>query len=156
MPVMGNRIRQYREQRGWSREELAARIPCHANTIVKLEAEERQLTESWLRKLGPALGVPFYALLDGAPEAPANDAEMDSDLLRLAIRETRLIDGVLPEPMSDEEFALAVSEFYRQAPDYQDRQSALVAKMTGDILSMRLRQEREPQRNSPSRRRATK
>ena len=56
---MNNRIRELREARGLSARRLAAMLepPTSGQQLRRLEDGERQLTESWLRRISAALGV---------------------------------------------------------------------------------------------------
>lgn len=68
---MSNFIRAFRKDRGWTMEELAARVrpPTSAPTISKLEKGQIELTESWMRKLASAFECHWQDLLEGGPEA---------------------------------------------------------------------------------------
>lgn len=61
-----NRIRELREQRGWSADELAER--CRPKTsgaqIRRLEVGARRLTEDWMRRIADALAVNPADLLE--------------------------------------------------------------------------------------------
>jgi transcriptional regulator with XRE-family HTH domain len=67
MTIPANRIRELRERRGWTQEELAAQVggprPPHFTTIEKLENRKRRLSWEWLEKIAGALGVPPADLL---------------------------------------------------------------------------------------------
>jgi transcriptional regulator with XRE-family HTH domain len=68
MTIPANRIRELRERRGWTLQELAAHVPGqrppHFTTIEKLENRKRRLSLDWLERIGTALGVPGADLLD--------------------------------------------------------------------------------------------
>lgn len=55
MKKLKNLIREMREERGLSRNQLAAKVGCHPNQIVKLERSERRLTDKWIYRLARAL-----------------------------------------------------------------------------------------------------
>ena len=60
-----NRIKELREARGWTMQELADRVvpTTTAPTINKIEKEQRGLTEKWMRRLALALGCAPAELL---------------------------------------------------------------------------------------------
>lgn len=62
---MQNNIRQLRKERGWSLQELAARIEGapHYTTVQKLERNVRGLNTEWMGKLAKAFGVSPEALI---------------------------------------------------------------------------------------------
>lgn len=60
-----NRIKELREQRGWSLVETARRAETTDATISRLETGERQLTEKWLRVLAQVFGVHPAEILGG-------------------------------------------------------------------------------------------
>ena len=57
MDGYANRIREEREKKGWSQSELAERCNTTNQQISRLEAGQRELTLSWMERLGRALGV---------------------------------------------------------------------------------------------------
>ncbi|MCW5698770.1 MAG: helix-turn-helix transcriptional regulator [Rhodospirillales bacterium] len=61
-----NRIRELREGRGWTMEELAVRVapPTTASQISKLEKGRRKLTYEWMQKLALTLGCYPQDLVD--------------------------------------------------------------------------------------------
>jgi len=68
-PSMGNRIKEFRKAMRLSQEALAHRIGTTRSQLVKLERGERRLSDVWLEKLAPALGVSQGALLgDDLPD----------------------------------------------------------------------------------------
>jgi transcriptional regulator with XRE-family HTH domain len=74
----GARVRELRENRGWSMDQLAAK--AHPKTtgsqINKLEQGERRMTEDWVRRLAQALGVPAVEII--APGSkPLDDREYE-------------------------------------------------------------------------------
>lgn len=52
-----NRIRELREQKGWSTYKLAELVGTTQSTIHRLEAGRRKLTVEWMRRIADALGV---------------------------------------------------------------------------------------------------
>lgn len=94
---MGNRIKELRDTRGLSLEQVADAAGTSFQQIQRLEKGKRRLTDDWMRRIAPALGVAPAALLsDHAPDNRefAKNAE-EVALLRfwrlLDIGEKRLI-----------------------------------------------------------------
>jgi transcriptional regulator with XRE-family HTH domain len=54
---VGRILRNFREQKGWSQEELGFRSGLHRNYIGGIERGERNVAILNLEKLGKALGV---------------------------------------------------------------------------------------------------
>lgn len=63
---MRNRIKELRDLRGWSLEELASRfaVPVTASTIHKLETDAMKLTTEWMVRLGQAFGIDPIEIID--------------------------------------------------------------------------------------------
>ncbi|MBY0430980.1 MAG: helix-turn-helix domain-containing protein [Rhodospirillales bacterium] len=74
---MQNRIRELREQRGLSLEQLAARAGTTNQQVSRLEKGQRRLTDDWLRRLAEALQVHPVDLLSDLALPPD-----ESELLR--------------------------------------------------------------------------
>ena len=68
-----NRIREWREARGWSQAQLGRLIDASQPQIDRLEKGERRLTEQWLKRLSDALGVGISELLE--TPGPAGDLD---------------------------------------------------------------------------------
>jgi transcriptional regulator with XRE-family HTH domain len=62
-----NYLRQWREHREMTQEELAAKVDTTANMIHYLETGERGLSAKWLRRLAPALKTTPGHLLEHDP-----------------------------------------------------------------------------------------
>lgn len=54
---MGNRIKELREARDWSQEDLAERVGTSQQQIGRLEGERRRLTQDWMERIARALEV---------------------------------------------------------------------------------------------------
>lgn len=65
---MANRIRQLRQERGLTLDDLAAAIGTTFQQVQRLEVGTRRLSEKWIRPLASALGVEPAALF--ADETP--------------------------------------------------------------------------------------
>jgi transcriptional regulator with XRE-family HTH domain len=64
--LIGQRVKQLREAKGWSQDELARRVGLTSKTISNYETGARGIKEpplSTVRALADALGVPLDALL---------------------------------------------------------------------------------------------
>jgi transcriptional regulator with XRE-family HTH domain len=70
-----NYLRQWREFRRMTQEQLAELVGTNANMISYLESGERGLSAKWLRRLAPVLETTPGMLLDHDPAA------LDSDLI---------------------------------------------------------------------------
>ena len=65
---LGARIRELRQKRDWSQEELADRANLHRNFIGAAERGEQNLTLASLIKLSRTLGVKLVDLVRGIDE----------------------------------------------------------------------------------------
>ena len=66
---MPNRIRELRQARGLTLEELAQQTATSVQQLSRLEKGERRLTEGWMRRIAPALSVrPADLLTDTTPD----------------------------------------------------------------------------------------
>lgn len=64
---MANRIRELREARGLTQEQIAEAADTTFQQISRLEKGKRRLTDDWMRRLAPVLGVAPGALLVDKP-----------------------------------------------------------------------------------------
>jgi transcriptional regulator with XRE-family HTH domain len=64
-----NRIRELREARGWSQEQLAAKAGTTHSVISRLESGERRLNSDNMQAIARALGVPWAELLEPIEES---------------------------------------------------------------------------------------
>lgn len=62
MSPMGLRIRAMREAKGWTQEELAARVNISRSQLAQIESEARPANTLRLNAIATALGVPTGAL----------------------------------------------------------------------------------------------
>ena len=76
---MANRIRELREQRGWSSDHLATLVGVSGATIRRLELGDTKLTVDWMRTLSEALGcaptdlLVLAAIAETEPEVVSYD-----------------------------------------------------------------------------------
>lgn len=64
-PGMANRLRALRKERGWTLEQVAAKLGATHTTIARLEKGERRLDDKWLTRLATVYGCSKSELLDG-------------------------------------------------------------------------------------------
>lgn len=67
-PAYPNRLKAWREFRGFSQERLAEQAGCSKATIGHLESGARRLSDKWLAILSPILNAPPGYLLEHDPE----------------------------------------------------------------------------------------
>ncbi len=72
---IGQRIRNYRLQRGWSQEKLAELSGCHPTYIGQLERGEKNATLEVVEKVTAALNIPLSKLFEklGGKENDSSD-----------------------------------------------------------------------------------
>ena len=78
-----NRVREFREARGLSQEQLGELLGTEPSTVSRLERGDRKLTEPWLRRLGKALDVPAGELLAEAGGKDGAKLDVESELKAL-------------------------------------------------------------------------
>jgi transcriptional regulator with XRE-family HTH domain len=69
---MPNRIKELREARGMTLDQVGEAARTSAQQISRLEKGERRLTDTWMHRIAGALGVTAADLL---ANAPPNDGE---------------------------------------------------------------------------------
>lgn len=72
-----NHLRDWREFRKLSQQELAAAVDTTQHQIAYLESGERGLSAKWLRKLSAALDTTPGMILDHSPK------DLDSDIIEI-------------------------------------------------------------------------
>lgn len=83
----GNRIKELREARGLSLKDVARGAETTFQQIFKLETGSRRLTDEWMRRLAPVLGVhPASLLLEFAEGMHSPQESVDEVLLLEAWR----------------------------------------------------------------------
>lgn len=73
-----NRIRELREERGWSLEQLAERCNTTNQQISRLERGQRELTLRWMQRVASALGVSVVQVLPPEMTQQPFDAEEET------------------------------------------------------------------------------
>ena len=66
--ILGNRIREYRKERGFSQEILAVKSGVSTNTISRIEGGQMAMSVGILQKIVKALGVDANTLLGVSTE----------------------------------------------------------------------------------------
>ena len=77
---MANRLKETRESRGFTQQQLADLVGTTKQTIGRLENGKRQLTEAWLHQLAGALSCHPGELL---AEMPSNLSPQDQAILAI-------------------------------------------------------------------------
>jgi len=80
---MANRIKELREQRGLTLQQVADAAGTSLQQIQRLENGHRRLTDDWMRRIAPALGVHPAALLLELPPQKHSFKEGVDDVLLL-------------------------------------------------------------------------
>ena len=70
--MIGERVRKYRRQKGWSQEQLGAMIGFSQSKISKIERGDWD-SLSDLRLIAKALGVKLKELIDDEPDGGGSD-----------------------------------------------------------------------------------
>lgn len=81
--MIGNNIKNIREQRGISKAELGKRCATDAAMISRLESGERNLTLDWMGKLANALGCAPWELLPQSWQPTANSIDDTERFFRI-------------------------------------------------------------------------
>ena len=68
--AFGRRLRELREERGWSQEQLADEVSLDRSYVGGVERGERNVSLENICRLASALGVPPGDLLSGWRECP--------------------------------------------------------------------------------------
>ena len=66
---IGQQIRKYRAQLGWSQERLAEIAGCHPTYIGQIERGEKNVSLENITKISLALNVPLSKLVEGIEES---------------------------------------------------------------------------------------
>lgn len=98
-----NRIREVREAKGLTQEQIARQLGVAGETIRKYETGENQVSVWALQRVAKALGVPSYSLLnDWEPERGAQERALAALFRRLSPRERERALSVLAALEADE------------------------------------------------------
>jgi transcriptional regulator with XRE-family HTH domain len=93
-----NYLRQWREKRGLTQEQLAEKVGTVKGVISLLESEKRPLSSKWLRKFADALDTTPGRILDIDPDEVSADIldiwdHIDADDRPRAMRVLRSLTG---------------------------------------------------------------
>ena len=82
--IIGERLRAYRIQKGWSQEMLAEKAELHHTYIGQLERGEKNATSETIYKVATALDIPLSALFENiSPSSEVQDyASLSYDLIQ--------------------------------------------------------------------------
>ena len=82
--IIGERLRAYRIQKGWSQEMLAEKAELHHTYIGQLERGEKNATIESIYKVATALDIPLSALFENiSPSSEVQDyASLSYDLIQ--------------------------------------------------------------------------
>ena len=82
--IIGERLRAYRIQKGWSQEILAEKAELHHTYIGQLERGEKNATIESIYKVTTALDIPLSALFENiSPSSEVRDyASLSYDLIQ--------------------------------------------------------------------------
>lgn len=94
-------LREWREFRRMTQEQLAAAVDTDKSVISLLESGGRGMSDKWARRLAPALGTTPGFLLDHDPE------NLD----------TAFIEAALSVPIKDREQALKILQTFKTGTD---------------------------------------
>lgn len=94
---LGERLRAYRTQRGWSQEELAERADLHTTYIGQLERGEKNATIESISKVAAALNISLSKLFENISLAPS---EKDVP--------SRCYDLIQKQPLRDQKLLLDI------------------------------------------------
>jgi putative transcriptional regulator len=82
--LIGQRIRQFRAERGWSQRDLAARLLISASRLAKYESGVHEPPLRTLIRMARVFGAPVDALLAESPaERPVGDTGLLQRLRRI-------------------------------------------------------------------------
>ncbi|MCF2620388.1 helix-turn-helix transcriptional regulator [Oscillibacter valericigenes] len=94
---LGERLRAYRTQRGWSQEELAERADLHTTYIGQLECGEKNATIESISKVAAALNISLSKLFENISLAPS-----EKDI------PSRCYDLIQKQPLRDQKLLLDI------------------------------------------------
>jgi transcriptional regulator with XRE-family HTH domain len=96
---MANRIKELREKRGLTSQQVADAAGTTVQQIGRLENGKRRLTDEWMRRIAPVLGVhPAALLLEFSEGQHSLNESIDEALL---LEAWRLVDDVTKRQVID-------------------------------------------------------
>jgi len=122
---MTNRIREIRQSRNMSLQQVADRVGTTRAQVMRLETGERRLTDTWMYRLGRALDChPAEFLVNSVPGCSPKDPLAEELVIRAVeeiltyVKEERL-------DLDPAEVAAGVIELYRQYDEIARRPPAV-------------------------------
>lgn len=94
---LGERLRAYRTQRGWSQEEMAERADLHTTYIGQLERGEKNATIETISKVAAALDISLSKLFENISLA-SSEKDIPS----------RCYDLIQKQPLRDQKLLLDI------------------------------------------------
>ena len=85
---VGQRIRNYRTQLGWSQEKLAELSGCHPTYIGQLERGEKNATLTTLESISIALNVPLERFVEYITPGKAAEESVPNQCYNLILEQT--------------------------------------------------------------------
>lgn len=64
MSSIGNKIKYYREKKGWSQIELSKRVGINNSVLSRIESGDRPIKDHEIEKFADVFGVSIYSLLN--------------------------------------------------------------------------------------------
>ncbi|SRR5258706_9280896 len=122
-----NYLKAWREHRRMTQAQLAEMVDTTGAVISLLESGDRRLSDKWLRRIAPALGIPVGYLLEQHPD------NVQPDILE--------VWAEIPE--SSRKQALDVLKAFRNVDDLKDARKEKEAR-----LEDRSSQTRRPRRDT--------
>lgn len=90
---IGDRIRNHRENRKWSQEELAAKIEVSKNTIYAIEKGKQHFTIDRLACFAIVFEVTTDSILNGGESKQCIQAELMQEIMSLTVIEQKKLLG---------------------------------------------------------------
>lgn len=137
-----NRIRQWRNARGLTSAALAKAANTSKQTIWKLEHGQRRLTQDWLERLAPPLGLRPADLLpadDAASGAPGPPDDLDPDVdARIFAETVRRVAGIYEQcgiTLLRDELAVIAYRVFTRAKDRR-APAALIDRVEAELTEL--------------------
>lgn len=88
-----NRIKELRTLAGLTLEQVAEKADTNFQTVQRLEVGKMKLTEAWMRRLAPALGVQPHELMARTISVPSKEESPGQRLEPLVVSLWRRLDA---------------------------------------------------------------
>ena len=130
----GSKLREYREAKGYTQEQLAQMIGVAKTTITGYERGNRSPDVSKIKKLAAALGVTGDDLLDTGIEA-IEKPQYSSEAMRFAQNyerldkhEKQIIQRIMNDGLSEADMQLLIAVFDRLKNSGEDSAAVMTSK----------------------------